>query len=212
MGIKWQIPFSINDTTWLYAISTNVRYIYISNLKFDLRYTQTVTALCQTLNSLPFTIPYMPKSIYFNTELPNSSFKLDSQFKVTIWKPSIFDLIPPGKPFKYILFTFFTWFRVFKNNNYFYIRVYHNKTLVSSVMVVPAYFRWKYMDKNDIQFIYVTTNEAYRGQNLAASTIVETLKYLKSKVNLSWYVTSSDNIASQRVAIKLGFKEAEIIR
>jgi RimJ/RimL family protein N-acetyltransferase len=77
---------------------------------------------------------------------------------------------------------------------------------MSSVLVVPKFKKFKYMGKNDIQFIYVMVKEKFRGQNLAIQTIKESLAHLKQPVDNYWYVTNKNNIASIKVAEKLGFK------
>lgn|SRR5690554_3901861 len=123
------------------------------------------------------------------------------------WSPSFREVIPPGKPKRYLIFTLFNFFRVFHPNRYTLYRAFKNKELVSSFLVVPAYFKWPFMNKGSVQFTYVMTSFKHRGKGLAWQGIYKAYVDLKGKgVKEFWYITDSDNIASQNLARKMGFE------
>ena len=84
--------------------------------------------------------------------------------------------------------------------------MFYNKENVASLLVVPAYFRWPFMGKKDVQIIYVMTKTEYRGKGLALKMINFALSKLPPDVNKIWYVTDENNLSSQRVAEKLNFR------
>lgn len=146
------------------------------------------------------------EAVYYKTKELNQIAKIPQEFAVKVWRPTVFNLVPPQKPFKYIVLSFAYLLRLLSNRNYFLIQVFDNEQNVSSLLVVPKIFKFDYMKKKDIQFIYVMTNANYRGMNIAAATVLEAVKHLTEKVDGYWYVTNTTNKASIRVAEKLGFK------
>jgi len=146
------------------------------------------------------------RTVYLTTTTLQPISKIPEGYSVQIWRPSLFKLKPPGKPLKYLIFSFASVLKLLSNRNFFQISVYNQSTLVSSLLVVPKIYKFPYMNKKDIQFIYVMTNYEYRGKSIAAATILESTRYLIDTVESFWYVTSEDNIASLKLAEKLGFK------
>lgn len=137
------------------------------------------------------------------------SIDLASDFKIVFWKPSFTNFIPESYPTKYFIYWFFHFLRIFKNRNYSAILIYHKGKVVSCILAIPAYFKWPFMGKNDVQIAYVITDTEYRGQGLAAVAIENAFKELSSTtVKDVWYVTSFDNKSSQRLCTKLGFLPA----
>ena len=76
------------------------------------------------------------------------------------------------------------------------------------MLIVPAYFKWPFMEKKDLQFTYVMTNPDFRGQGIGSSMLQAGLQKLKKKERTFWYVTNKENVASQRLCKKVGFKLA----
>src|SRR5690606_17875200 len=71
--------------------------------------------------------------------------------------------------------------------------------------VVPKYYRWPFMKDKDVQITYVITEEAYKGRGFAFKGISQALNRLPKDGDV-WYVTDTDNIPSQKLALKLGFE------
>ena len=135
-------------------------------------------------------------------------FPVLNDYSVVKWTPSFTRIIPPKKNMKYINYWFFHYLKIFKNRNYSAVQVFNSDILVSSLLVVPAHFKWPFMNKNDVQFTYVMTNKDYRGKGIAMQTIMRVINDLAPVTNSFWYVTDTNNFASIRVAEKLGFKLA----
>jgi len=123
------------------------------------------------------------------------------------WSPTTINLVPPGKPNQYFIFSLFFFIGIFKRDNYFYYRFFDKTKLASSFLVVPRFFKWPYMDKGAVQFTYVMTSSNYRGRGLAWQGIYKAYNDLKKNgINQFWYITDSENLASQRLAEKMGFE------
>lgn len=127
-------------------------------------------------------------------------------YKLRIWKPELLSILPPNKSIKYIFYWLFHQCGVFRNKNYSAYLLFDEKKLISSLLVVPKYFKWPFMSDNDVQFTYVMTDSNYKGQGLAGVLINQAMKNLSKKADSFWYVTDTKNKASMRVAEKLGFK------
>jgi RimJ/RimL family protein N-acetyltransferase len=126
------------------------------------------------------------------------------------WSLSMTSLVPTGKPKKYFIYSIFSFLRIFKNKEYCsYYTLDSKRNVASSLLVIPAYYRWPFMQSSSVQFTYVITAKDYRGKGLAWQGIYQAYRDLKEKgiVNY-WYVTDSENTASQRLAEKMGFKLA----
>lgn len=123
-----------------------------------------------------------------------------------IWTPSLLSFIPKGLPSKYILYWFFHYLHVFRNKNYKAILGYVDNVLVCSLLVVPNYFKWPFMNTNDVQLTYVKTYKDQRGKGYAKKMLNFTLSLFKKSDSNIWYVTDSDNVASQALAKSVGFE------
>lgn len=143
-------------------------------------------------------------AIYNTQEIQNMNTTISEEINFKIWKPSLINIIPPFKNWKYVLFWLYHYLGVFGNKNYFYVQALHNQKLAGSLMVVPSFYKWKFMKRKDVQFMYVMTAEAYRGHGIAG-TMIEFASRNCSNVGEFWYVTSEQNLASRKVAEKIGF-------
>jgi ribosomal protein S18 acetylase RimI-like enzyme len=126
--------------------------------------------------------------------------------RTVLWKPSLKHFIPQGKSKKYLVYWLFHFLHVFKNRDYSALLIYEKDKLISSLLMVPAYYKWPFMNKNDLQFTYVLTHSSYRGKGIAEKAI----RYGISKMTLPgrcfWYVTDSGNTSSINLCTKLGFE------
>lgn len=127
-------------------------------------------------------------------------------YDLKVWKPGIFRYLPPNKDYKYFMYWLFHYLRIFKNKSYSAYLLYNNDELVSSFLIVPSHFKWPFMQNNDVQFTYVMTNGKYRGKGVAGKLIEKTITDLNQSVDAFWYVTDTENIASIKVAEKIGFQ------
>ena len=126
-------------------------------------------------------------------------------FRFEFWRPSILRRVPPGKGKKYLFYWLFHYLRVFRNRDYSAVLVYEGDILASSLLVVPAYYKWPFMADNDLQLTYVLPPPDYRGRGLAELAVRLAIQENIQERRAIWYVTNSENIASRNLCEKVGF-------
>lgn len=146
--------------------------------------------------------------VIFKKDSANIAVNSDSslEYKLKIWKPSLLNLVPPNKNYKYVLYWVFHFLSIFRNKHYSSYLLYNSRgELISTFLVVPSYFKWPFMDSKDVQFTYVMTSEKYKGRGIAGKLIETAMVNLYQHVGAFWYVTDIENVASIKVAQKMGF-------
>jgi GNAT superfamily N-acetyltransferase len=138
----------------------------------------------------------------------NLDFLADKKIEFVVWKPGIFRFVPKGLPMKYFYYWLAHYFYFFKNKSYQSILTYCDGKLACSYLIVPGYFRWPFMGKEDLQLTYVKTYPDFRGKGIATKAInfgVDFLMKRGKKNMIIWYVTDDSNPASIKLAQKCGF-------
>ncbi|MDZ7634134.1 MAG: GNAT family N-acetyltransferase [Bacteroidales bacterium] len=114
---------------------------------------------------------------------------------------------PPGKSRKYFVFWLFHLFRIFRNRDYSASLMYKEGKLMASLLVVPGYFKWPFMKKDDLQFAYVMTNHEFRGKGIGEMMLRRAVeRFSRWQTGILWYVTDTGNPASIRLCTKVGFE------
>jgi ribosomal protein S18 acetylase RimI-like enzyme len=150
----------------------------------------------------------MKTVIYRGTDivLTMSPDDQDSRFRYVLWQPSFRDFVPPGKNRKYFFYWLFHYLGIFRNRDYQAVLVYEGTKLVSSLLIVPAHYKWPFMGNNDVQLTYVLTLSEYRGMGLAEKAIRFAIRKAGAKGRFFWYVTNVDNHTSIRLCKRVGFE------
>ena len=146
------------------------------------------------------------RTVVYKLKAGIESVEESTNYDVSIWKPSLVNIYPPNKNFRYVIYWLFHWLKVFRNKRYASGMILDGEKMVSSLLVVPTHFKWPFMGKDDVQFTYVMTNSEYRGRGLAKKMIQIMISELNHDVDSFWYVTDTENKASISVAEKLGFE------
>jgi len=131
---------------------------------------------------------------------------IDVCYRTVVWRPHGFDVIPKGLPlFPYAAWSAFHVFHVFHNRGYFLFLIYHEDDMVHRSCVIPGFYRYPFMQKNDVQVGYVWTREDHRGKGLAEFALKTIVSEYVPTGSGVWYLTYKDNFQSIRVAEKAGF-------
>lgn len=126
------------------------------------------------------------------------------QFQIE--RPSLLNSKPKWLSEKYRIYYLFYLLGIFKNKHYYYVSGWVKGELSCFLIVVPKYYRWPFMGDSDVQLMYVVTKDRFKGKGFGTALLQFTINFLKSKnINSIWYVTDTDNIASQKLAAKVGF-------
>lgn len=152
----------------------------------------------------------MPQTVLYKLDKPlaadPSLGAAVNGFRVVLWKPSFGHLVPPGKGRKYCAYWLFHFLRIFRNRDYSAVLVYTGETLASSLLVVPAYYKWPFMGKDDVQLAYVLTRPDYRGKGLAERAVRLAIQKNQQDGRTFWYVTNTENVTSRNLCEKVGFE------
>lgn len=128
------------------------------------------------------------------------------KFECFLWSTGILRIIPDGiswLPFG--VWWLFDRFHIFANHNYALFLIYDENKLVHRSCVFPKYFRFPFMQKDDLQIGDTWTHPEYRGQGLATFAIWKILRNYHKPGRHFWYVVEENNKASIRVIEKSGF-------
>jgi hypothetical protein len=131
---------------------------------------------------------------------------LPDGLKFWIWRPNFSHWIPPGMRIIFLLWTLFYYLNVFRNKEYAVVYIIQKDQIIHRSCVVPSYFRWPFMDWNDLQICSVWSDPALRGNGLAAETIAYVVTSFALPGRTFWYLTREANKSSIRVCEKTGFR------
>ena len=143
--------------------------------------------------------------VYRHCEILSDDSVERTDAQTEYWRPSIARLTPVGKRRKYVAYSVFHWLRIFRNRDYGELSVTKGDKRKASMLVVPAYFKWPFMRENDVQFTYVVTDPFSRQEGWGTYLVQQGLKRFLQQDRQIWYVTDTNNVASQRLAEKAGF-------
>lgn len=140
-----------------------------------------------------------------NVFLYKNTFKycdrhLNRNYKIEIFRPSIFNLQNHGKfSLIYLMWYFFT------KGGYKIIYVLDNKKIIHYTHVIPKFWKFKIMGKNDLELGPCWTDGGYRGQGIFPYVIQYVVCTYKNDHNSFYMMVDSNNIASINGIEKSGF-------
>lgn len=121
-----------------------------------------------------------------------------------LWKPRRLNSTPVGfNIFPMILWKLFHYLRIFRSNYFSVSCLYIQNVLVHHIYIFPAFFRFPFMHKNDIQFGDIWTSPSLQNMGIAKKN----LKYLSSlhSDKKIWFLCDENNFASRKIAEDSGF-------
>lgn len=129
---------------------------------------------------------------------------LPQGYTVEVWRPG---LIPPGNPAKnFIVWLLFYRLRVFWNRDYWALIVRHGNKVIHSTSVFPGYFRFQFMEKEDVQVGDGWTDPEHQGKGL----LTWALRYAVEQSHLQgrrvWALVEEVNSPSIKAVRRTGFK------
>lgn len=126
--------------------------------------------------------------------------------KVEIWTPGIMRMRPRGlESSAAMVWWLFDILHVFSNRDYAIAIIRTNGTVVHRSFVFPRFFRFPFMEADDLQIGDTWTAPSARGQGLACAALATIVGHFARPGRSFWYVVESMNPASIRVAEKAGF-------
>lgn len=130
----------------------------------------------------------------------------NERLKFITWRPGIARFIPPNSPVSYLYLWIVHFLNIFNNADYSAYAIIENGRFICSLVCVPSLYKWPFMKRDDLQIKNVFTHEEYRGKGYASRLIKYTLTETAKHDRVYWYMTDEDNIPSQKLCKRLGFK------
>lgn len=133
---------------------------------------------------------------------------IDKRFNALLWKPTTLEIVPK----RIALLPFGVWWvmhylHMFTNKDYGQYLIYDRNNLVHRSVITPRYFRFLFMEKDDLQLGDIWTMPEYRGKGLASFAIQNIVKLHNKPNRRFWYVVEEHNIPSIRAVENAGFKK-----
>jgi RimJ/RimL family protein N-acetyltransferase len=83
--------------------------------------------------------------------------------------------------------------------------MYDGNKIIHRSTVSPGYFRFPFMQRNDLIINNIWTSPEYRGKKLAPFAIRKIAELFRLPGRVFWYVVNEDNRSSIKVAEEAGF-------
>jgi RimJ/RimL family protein N-acetyltransferase len=142
-----------------------------------------------------------------NTAAPNPA--LDGDFTHCVWRPGATSIVPGGVPWMpYTVWWGMHHLRIFQNRDYQVFLVRCGDRVVHRTCVFPRFFRFPFMQSDDLQIGDCWTAPDFRGQGIAPFAIRAILQSLQRPGRRFWYITDASNAQSIRAAEKAGLVRA----
>lgn len=136
---------------------------------------------------------------------------LHEGYRYELWRPTKGSQTPPLEgDGTWKLFALLNRLGLFSNKDYCIGIVYHGDRVAHRSCVFPKFFRFPFMQPNDLQIGFTETSEEDRGRGLAAWTLQKLVQDLEEPGRRFWYLTYESNVASIKVAEKAGFNRVGI--
>lgn len=123
--------------------------------------------------------------------------------RFTLWRPSPLNPIPPGQRIHYAAWWGLHEARVFRSRRYAVLLVRDGERVVHRSCIMPAWFRWPFMDAEDIHISDTWTDPDYRGRGIAAFAARLIVAHAEPTQTV-WYATQEWNEPSLAVCRSLG--------
>lgn len=129
-----------------------------------------------------------------------------SGYACVYWRPGLSRISPDRLTIGSVVWWLMHQFRVFRNRDYAQMLIYRDSELVHRSHVFPGWFRFPFMERNDLQIGDTWTRESDRGHGLATIAITRIAQAAAAPGRAFWYVTDRENPSSIRVVEKAGFQ------
>jgi RimJ/RimL family protein N-acetyltransferase len=131
---------------------------------------------------------------------------LIEEYEECLWQPTSTKITPTGFPANpFLVWWLFHKLTIFTSRDYALYLIHKGGKIVHRACVFPKYFRFPFMDKQDLQIGDTWTSPDYRGQGLATHAINRILTLCNAPSRHFWYVVRETNAPSIRVVEKAGF-------
>jgi RimJ/RimL family protein N-acetyltransferase len=139
--------------------------------------------------------------------VPQISKPLPEKYRYLVWKPTFFQIFPPGLAKIEFVKTWLLYFGgSLMSRGYKVFLINDGKKILHRTVVTGKSLKFPFMDENDYQVGQILTESDYRRKGFALYVLCEIIKALSANTRRFWYIVHINNIASQQLALKAGFR------
>jgi RimJ/RimL family protein N-acetyltransferase len=132
--------------------------------------------------------------------------ELSDGYSMELWRPGRGSIVPPTMNKRFIAWWLFHRWGILGNRLYRVVLIRYQGAVVHRSCLVPKYFRWPFMGKNDLQISSTWTHPAHRGRGLATFALSRLARGYADGSRQFWYICREDNPASIAVCLRGGFQ------
>ena len=128
-----------------------------------------------------------------------------------IWRATSRHALPPGpNRIHAAAWSVYNAVGIFRNRAFGAVLYSVGGQLIHRTMVFPAYYAFPFMNPSDVQAGDIWTHPQHRGRGLARNALAEVLYDWRHTARRVWFVTNETNLASVRLAERVGLVRAGI--
>jgi RimJ/RimL family protein N-acetyltransferase len=152
-----------------------------------------------------------PRYLFYRADAPSRLATLPEGYSYELWRPSLFKPVPKGMQQNHLRFVARSVLHaahVFSNRDCGILIIRRVSDIVHYSAVAPAWFRWPFMSRDDLQIGDTWTAQHTRRQGLALFSLLTIMATLRKPGRKFWYFCREDNLASIHVAEMAGMEIA----
>lgn len=127
---------------------------------------------------------------------------------IEVWRPSGLGLAPPCglSLLSRTAWPACHWSHLFGNRDHAILWMHRDGACVHRTLLIPPFFRFPFMARDDLQCGDIWTAPAERGRGLAAAGVTAAVRHAWRRGRRIWYLTDAANGASRKLAHRTGFQ------
>ena len=144
------------------------------------------------------------------------AYRLCKEFEVTpelpwgyemeIWRPAPLSITPPTLTWRFVAFWLFHYIGVMSSRKYCVLLIRSGGRVVHRSCLVPKYYRWPFMDDDDLQISSTWTHPDHRCRGLAKFAVQYFTHEHGGPGRALWYISRPENAASIAVCRSCHFE------
>ena len=141
------------------------------------------------------------------TDNNNMITSVNERYKFETFKPSLLHITPKDMNIKFVFVVYWILYLIIwkqQGKCYEHYLVYDEERLIHYSVVLPEFYRYPFMENNDIQIGPYWTSEQHRGQGICPFVILKILNRYMFRKKYAYIIIRENNIASQRSVGKCG--------
>jgi RimJ/RimL family protein N-acetyltransferase len=140
------------------------------------------------------------------TEEPDLAAGLPPHAEMRIWLPASKGPPPPGsRRLRNLVWWAFSRFGVFAGRGFAELSIWRDGRMAHRLIVTPRWYRFPFMDEEDLQIGDLWTHPLERRRGLARAAIAEAHRRFASRAGRFWYAVDARNKASISLIESCGY-------